>query len=430
MTQKLYDCSLNDRITGEKVVKLWKSLSKFEVNEVKLRSVIMSIAQKEFEEREEIRREDPKRFLNSIALLGGIFHYLTLPTGDPYTVLIIPLIEYYQFLLQECSKEISCREDELELLAWEINDDKDDEESIGNMNVGSGISGSKGNGGGRANTRGLGEGSKKASDSVLNKSGGVNAYGGSSSSCTNGDKSSHEENSSISQHSTSAHPLNLNGNLLKKYGEDSLSNLMLLVRTTLVASHPSEKCHYWILLILDLSLHDWNHQSFPPALKKFYSEKIGKSFNRLTYHPLPSIQEEPKKSIKKSVIVDEPVDRKHVGMASHEGNYHSKDDNYDRSRRNWQQDRSMDQRERRKPEYWGHDDRFDQQDNSSGGYGQQNSFGGRRGGGGGGRGGGNWRGRGDGRPRRDFKDGGRWNDQSTRENPSVQDFPTSEESWD
>ncbi|XP_071446358.1 uncharacterized protein [Hetaerina americana] len=344
--QKMYEAGAKDRSMIQKVVKFWSKLSFFEINDVKLRSVLMSTAQKDFEEREEIREHDPERFLNAIALFGGIFHHMTLPGGGVFIVLVTPMIEYLELLLKEGSKDKALREAELEMLANQVN---------------------------------------------------------------------------------------LNGQLLKEHAKENLEEFSLQIRRTLGNSQPSSKCYYWLLLILDITLHGWNSQGFPNFLKTFYSEKLGDSFNDLT---ISEASQQPLKNESKNIIKriniegSSIVSRKIEITPSTENNSQNRDFSNDKPSRKVWNDGSGDHKERRKPPYWGHDDRFD--DVGDSGTGRGHNFterGGKRGGGGGWA---NWRDRGDSRSHRSSEDGSgrRWNNEPQSGHKPYVTSTESEERWD
>ncbi|XP_046399274.1 uncharacterized protein LOC124165799 [Ischnura elegans] len=356
--QRMYEAGAKDRSMVPKVVKFWKKLCNFEVNDVKLRSVLMSTAQKDYEERETIRNDDPERFLNAVALFGGIFHNVTLPGGGIFNVLVSPMVEYLELLLKEASKDSKLREGELEMLATQVN---------------------------------------------------------------------------------------LNGPLLQEQVKGTLDAFNCQVRDTLTMPAPSIRCQHWLLLVMDLTTQGWNVHDLPDYLKTYYSEKLGKSFDILVgdTYKRPTKLESIIPVNKMNADGPPMVPRKSEGSISSESSGASRDaSHFGKAASEYRSRGDGDQR--RKPAYWGHDDRFEDVDNSSGPPSRSRGFS-ERGGGGRRGGGGHWRGGynegGGGRRHNDDSQGGgrrRFNDDSNEGGGRKQPFPsmpppqpiTQEESWD
>jgi len=99
VVQCLHDRSLEDRQFGMKAAIAYGSVASLEVAGVKLRNILLLTVQKDFEDRTHLQTACNAKFLNSIALLGEIFHQVRLPDGSPINVLASAVLQYQDMLL-------------------------------------------------------------------------------------------------------------------------------------------------------------------------------------------------------------------------------------------------------------------------------------------------------------------------------------------
>nr|CAD7457989.1 unnamed protein product [Timema tahoe] len=99
LVAKLHARSLEDRVFGMKAAAALGAASFFEVNGVKLRTLLLSAVQKDFDERSQLLTSNNSKFLNSVSFLGEIFHQVRLPGGAPILVLSSAVLMYQEMLL-------------------------------------------------------------------------------------------------------------------------------------------------------------------------------------------------------------------------------------------------------------------------------------------------------------------------------------------
>ncbi|XP_067004673.1 CBP80/20-dependent translation initiation factor [Anabrus simplex] len=97
--QRLHDRSLEDRQFGMKAAAACGVANTFEVEGMKLRNLLLAATQKDYEEYAQLQTSNAAKFLNSVALLGEIYHRVRLNDGSPIIVLATPVMHYLDILL-------------------------------------------------------------------------------------------------------------------------------------------------------------------------------------------------------------------------------------------------------------------------------------------------------------------------------------------
>ncbi|XP_015190349.1 PREDICTED: uncharacterized protein LOC107073920 isoform X2 [Polistes dominula] len=104
----LYKHALEDRSFGIKLATLFSDVAFFsiEVNENQtMRYLLLSALQNDYKRREEIKEESITLFRNVISLLGEVYYQMTLISGKPLKFLEIPLLDFWNMLLETATEE-------------------------------------------------------------------------------------------------------------------------------------------------------------------------------------------------------------------------------------------------------------------------------------------------------------------------------------
>ncbi|XP_015523115.1 uncharacterized protein LOC107226726 [Neodiprion lecontei] len=113
----LHTQALEDRQFGIKLAMLFsynQISDQQDENGTKLRSILLSTLQKDYERKDETKEQCMMHYLNAMSLLGEVYYQVRLATGEPLPLIGVPLLEYMKALLQSASEE------DIELVATQL----------------------------------------------------------------------------------------------------------------------------------------------------------------------------------------------------------------------------------------------------------------------------------------------------------------------
>lgn len=99
LVSQLHAKSLEKELFGRKAACVLGSVSQLEVSGVKMRDVLLRSIQSDFKKREEMRNNCPDKLYKAVNLLCEIFKEVKLEDGAIISVLCVPILEYFQLLL-------------------------------------------------------------------------------------------------------------------------------------------------------------------------------------------------------------------------------------------------------------------------------------------------------------------------------------------
>jgi len=99
LVSQLHAKSLEKELFARKAACVLGSVSQLEVSGVKLRDVLLRSIQSDFKNREDMKNNCPDRLYKAVSLLCEIFKEVKLEDGAIISVLCVPILEYFQLLL-------------------------------------------------------------------------------------------------------------------------------------------------------------------------------------------------------------------------------------------------------------------------------------------------------------------------------------------
>jgi len=99
LVTQLHAKSLEKELFARKAACVLGSVSQLEVSGVKLRDVLLRSIQSDFKNREDMKNNCPDRLYKAVSLLCEIFKEVKLEDGAIISVLCVPILEYFQLLL-------------------------------------------------------------------------------------------------------------------------------------------------------------------------------------------------------------------------------------------------------------------------------------------------------------------------------------------
>lgn len=113
----LHSQALEDRQFGIKLAMLLscnKISDQHDEDGTKLRNILLSTLQMDYERKEEVKERCAMHYLNAMSLLGEVYYHVRLATGEPLPLIGVPLLDYMKALLQSASEE------DIELVATQL----------------------------------------------------------------------------------------------------------------------------------------------------------------------------------------------------------------------------------------------------------------------------------------------------------------------
>ncbi|KAL4216761.1 hypothetical protein ACF0H5_024484 [Mactra antiquata] len=107
----LYSKFTSDREYAKTGALICEELCKLEVNGTKFRSLLLSLVQKDYKDRNELRSKSVSKFLNNLSFMSQIFGTMRTAGGEVFKPLVGPLYECFNLVLdsQQCdSDEFEC----------------------------------------------------------------------------------------------------------------------------------------------------------------------------------------------------------------------------------------------------------------------------------------------------------------------------------
>ncbi|XP_046378240.2 CBP80/20-dependent translation initiation factor-like [Haliotis rufescens] len=133
VSEMIYKKCLGDRDFAKSGAIICHHMAGIEVEGTKFRNCILSLLQKDFKDKEEIRKTSSVRFLGFLATLCQVFGHMRTAAGELFKPLVSPICESMELILEQ---ETDTTADECEFLALQLQAVGKELEDVGSERLG------------------------------------------------------------------------------------------------------------------------------------------------------------------------------------------------------------------------------------------------------------------------------------------------------